>query len=1454
MADERSLTLLHVSDMQFGRHHQFPQDTEAPPNEFDTLLERIWDDIDALRKSEGLQPDLLVCTGDLAEWAWPTEFADAFRFLDSLAKKLGLGRDRVITIPGNHDVHRKECLRYFERCVESGETIVPPWFPKWQQYAAAFGEFYKYVPGVRFTPDEPWSLFEIPELEVVVAGLNSTFVDGPDWPTDGSLPNLPDNLRPKHAGWCGEKQLRWFAEKLGSPEYHGWLHVGAVHHNLERGARTDDENLRDSEDFERVLGSHLHLVMHGHTHRARFGQVRDKFPWFATGSAGLKQDIRPYGVPNQYQFLILNPEGVRIRARFYMPDEKEWADETRYKQAYRAGIKEVSHSWRDVRRLIPPVPAFAQAATKGWDKGLSDDLDEAFERRVFRPSKFKESESPIRPDDFLSTVAECCRLRFPPVRDGGAAHSIEEIRPSDRSTPYLRVSCRDGGIVQQYPVGATRDRPTREVLTQFAEEVLAQYRAAAPRTMGEFVFGGGLVAGDELRHHAATCGLRLRSLLEYQGLIDFAPYLEKQNARLAQDDIYPPHLYVPQRMGFEAGAQRASTDAALDQVSAWLVEPDPRFILILGEFGTGKTFLLRQVALRLGQMDAAPVPLLIELRYLEKARKLDELLAQHFARQQFDRFDLTALHYMMRQGRVVLLFDGFDELALRVGYAQAAEHLDTLIEAAEGDARVVVSCRTSYFENDRQIRLALGRHVERVRGLRWCRLQPFDRSQIFSFLLHRFGSEAEAHAWQRLLQEVHDLLGLGENPRMLSFICQLQREQLEEAERRTGSISAAELYRILLLKHWLGYEITRRFPRGVPVILSAEQWLDPATVLALALWTRTDRWLALDELRQAVRDALERYAPDKLNAVEEAVHVLGDGTLFIRDEDGRFSFVHQSVMEWLVARRIAEELTERNVRSLLGFHALSPLMAEFLCALNLDGCRWWIERNWFGEAPESDAFDKNTLQLREWLGSAGLKRVEMPGADLRGQDLTKLDLRGANLRDADLREALLSNCDLSGADLTGANLVKAVCDGAKFVGAKLDGVQAEGCSAMGADFTGATMAEGKWRRARLLAAALTGEQAQEMELSGAALPDRAGVALRLPASASAYAVAWSPDGTLLATGHHDHTIRILDAGTGLELLACKGHNKSVMAVIWSPNGTRLASGSDDQTVRVWEAQSGRELLVCKGHERPVAAVSWSPDGTRLASGSYDGTVRVWEAHSGRELLACKGHEGYVMAVSWSPDALRLASGSVDRTVRVWEAQSGREVLACKGHERPVAAVSWSPDGTRLVSGSFDHTVRVWEAHSGRELLACKGHGGYVSAVSWSPDGTRLASSSYDQTVRVWEAHRAWELLACTGHSRPVNAVRWSPDGTRLASGSSDWTVRVWEAQSGRELLCYKGYKGELPEISDDGRMRWPPRRPNGEPIPLTESFHGAGLCRFTLEEARRWRPDLFFDDDEPVVS
>nr|HET6903982.1 serine/threonine-protein kinase [Ktedonobacteraceae bacterium] len=130
----------------------------------------------------------------------------------------------------------------------------------------------------------------------------------------------------------------------------------------------------------------------------------------------------------------------------------------------------------------------------------------------------------------------------------------------------------------------------------------------------------------------------------------------------------------------------------------------------------------------------------------------------------------------------------------------------------------------------------------------------------------------------------------------------------------------------------------------------------------------------------------------------------------------------------------------------------------------------------------------------------------------------------------------------------------------------------------------------------------------------------------------------------------------LTPSIGTPLLIYSGHFDAVRALAWSPDGSRIASGSDDKTAQVWEASSGRLLRSYRGHSDSIWTLAWSPDGSRIASGSMGETVQVWEVSSGRLLRSYRGHSGPVWMLAWSPDGSRIASGSRDKTVQVWQAE------------------------------------------------------------------------------------------------------------------------------------------------------------------------------------------------------
>jgi eukaryotic-like serine/threonine-protein kinase len=280
-------------------------------------------------------------------------------------------------------------------------------------------------------------------------------------------------------------------------------------------------------------------------------------------------------------------------------------------------------------------------------------------------------------------------------------------------------------------------------------------------------------------------------------------------------------------------------------------------------------------------------------------------------------------------------------------------------------------------------------------------------------------------------------------------------------------------------------------------------------------------------------------------------------------------------------------------------------------------------------------------------------------------------------------------------------------------------------------------------------------------------------------SSAVNAVAWSPDGTRIASASADKTVQVWNATDGKRLLTFRGHTQAVNAVAWSPDGTRIASASADTTVQVWNANTGGLLFTYRGHSDVVNAVAWSPDSTRIASAANDLTVQVWDAADGGNALLLR-LSSFASSVAWSPDGTRIASGSADSTVQVWNASTGGIIFTYHGHKSWVDAVAWSPDSERIASGSWDETVQVWDAADGRNPFAFRKHTNFVNSVSWSPLGKRIASGDDNGIVLVWNAANGGNIFI-HGIFEGAQGVAWSPDGSRLAAGSTDWTAYVWPA-------------------------------------------------------------------------
>jgi WD40 repeat protein len=346
-------------------------------------------------------------------------------------------------------------------------------------------------------------------------------------------------------------------------------------------------------------------------------------------------------------------------------------------------------------------------------------------------------------------------------------------------------------------------------------------------------------------------------------------------------------------------------------------------------------------------------------------------------------------------------------------------------------------------------------------------------------------------------------------------------------------------------------------------------------------------------------------------------------------------------------------------------------------------------------------------------------------------------------------------------------------------------------------------------------------------------------------------LAYSPDGTLLASGSQDRTVRIWDPADETELACLRDSECWVMSVAWSPEGDRIATASTDGRLRIWDTRTSELLLEWSADRRSLRDVCWSPDGEsllavnemgeahvwsarsgvpsgdfpeaeggtiwrpvyspsgdRIAAASDDSTVRIWDAASGRELARFCGHdpEKGVSCLDWSRDGGRLASGSADGTARIWDVANGECLASCAGHEDRIWNIAFSPDGSRIASASNDYTVRTWDGATGRPIACFRGHLDRVKSVAFSIDGRYIASGALDGAIRIWDGEAGGQAPTLTGHAESIRDVVFAPEGDRLATASNDHTIRIWDEQ-GRPVNCLRGHGAEIEQVAfhSDGR-------------------------------------------------
>ncbi|VTR98996.1 WD40 repeat domain-containing protein [Tuwongella immobilis] len=199
------------------------------------------------------------------------------------------------------------------------------------------------------------------------------------------------------------------------------------------------------------------------------------------------------------------------------------------------------------------------------------------------------------------------------------------------------------------------------------------------------------------------------------------------------------------------------------------------------------------------------------------------------------------------------------------------------------------------------------------------------------------------------------------------------------------------------------------------------------------------------------------------------------------------------------------------------------------------------------------------------------------------------------------------------------------------------------------------------------------------------------------------AIAFTPDGQLLATASYDRRIQLWDTASGKLIRTLTDHSDSVYDVAIDPTGKWLASVSADRAVKVWEIATGNRLYTLSDATDWLYAVRWTADGKRLVAAGVDRSLRIWEANGdGAKLVrSAFAHQGAVLQLLMGQSDASLFTVGEDKVIKRWSESTLAEQAVFAPRSDSVQSLALRPDGHQLAVGRFDGGLQLLAAADGK---------------------------------------------------------------------------------------------------------------------------------------------------------
>ncbi len=789
-------------------------------------------------------------------------------------------------------------------------------------------------------------------------------------------------------------------------------------------------------------------------------------------------------------------------------------------------------------------------------------------------------------------------------------------------------------------------------------------------------------------------------------------------------------------------------------IDLWLDDPAKEHLSILGEFGTGKTWLTLHYALTAlrSYQDAKNrgavrprLPIVIPLRDYAKAVSVESLFSEFFFRKhEIPIPGYSAFEKLNRMGKLLLIFDGFDEMAARVDKQQMINNFWELAKVVVPGSKVILTCRTEHFPEAREGRSLLNAELQAsTRGL------SGETPQFEVLELEKFGDEQIRRVLGFSASEgtIAQVMG---NPQLLDLARRpVMTELILEALPDIEAGKPVDMSRVYL------YAVRRKMERDIRAERTFTSMADKLYFLCELSW----EMLSNDRMSLNYREFPDRIRKLFGSAVQEEkdldhwhYDMMGQ-TMLIRNSDGDYQPAHRSLLEFFVAFKFAAELGALAP----DFLELAQMKSGIDKSLEPRDYTW---SEYFGGravAPLKGFVTESLEVLRSGFGKEVLSKALL---DLLKPILSEHSINHFLVMLNDLFENQLDQTSY-----TSGNIINLLIhlDPLALAGKNLSNIIIRG-----ANFTQSIL--------------------QNTNLSQSIFAD----CTFSSESGRTHSIQFSNNNEFFATGESSGDIRLWRTLDGQQTSILKGHKDWVRCILFNLNGSILFSSSDDQEIRIWDLKNGRCIEVLAGHQGRVYSLQLTADQSTLVSVSNDRSIKIWSLSSYICIKTLLGHHRSVNSIKLIEDDKFLVTCSDDKTIKIWDMQSKLCIQTLEDHTDEVLSIVYLAKCNMIASSSKDKTVKIWDWKTGQcyKTLSVNSD---ISCLVYSEIKDLLIGGT-ELNLMIWDAINFEYIDNFPGSASTFNSISITSDSQILASASYESGFSFWNLETKE---CFKHITGNI---------------------------------------------------------